>query len=158
MERYIPEEEQKHLQVKSKFVPSLLQNLQRRTYVAFMMPDGVMSARISHTLSFVVQKVDCSDGENNNIKEKVEYKLKELEFSVTYYIEKMSKDFREEWGNIGQNRERVYKFEYQPFQPYNSLSDVFNLLGIHPCEGTEVVPEDATLHTCLLAGKYLEMD
>ncbi|KAK1387257.1 hypothetical protein POM88_015435 [Heracleum sosnowskyi] len=70
----------------------------------------------------------------------------------------MSNDFSKEWGNICQNCERDYEFEYQPLQPYNSLSDalkvVTNLLGMHPCEGTEVVPEDATSHTCLLAGKY----
>ncbi len=36
-----------------------------------------------------------------------------------------------------------------------AVSAVINLLGLQPCEGTEVVPSNSRSHTCLLSGVFI---
>ncbi|OAY85507.1 Coatomer subunit gamma-2 [Ananas comosus] len=47
---------------------------------------------------------------------------------------------------------------YRLIQDYGlaeAVSAVINILGMQPCEGTEVVPSNSRSHTCLLSGVYI---
>ncbi|KAL8102152.1 hypothetical protein AgCh_026878 [Apium graveolens] len=149
--------DEKHLPVTTTSIPSLQHNLERQIFVAFEKPAvHVTHVQFFNTLSFTVEKDDTVAEKN------VEYKLKDLEFHATDFIQKFHIRFGEEWKEISQKYERIDMYTFLSSSPYNNLSSfmkgVTNIFGMHSCEGSEVVRQDATRHTCLLSGKYMTVN
>ncbi|KAI6677768.1 hypothetical protein NL676_038564 [Syzygium grande] len=131
-------------EVASKPLRSLPYDSPGQTFVAFEKPDGVPAVgKFSNILKFIVKEVDPSSGEAEEDGVEDEYQLEDLEVVAADYMLKVGIMSVDEYG-LG---------------PRESLAEavnaVINLLGMQPCEGTEVVPSNSRSHSCLLSGVYI---
>ncbi|XP_047320129.1 coatomer subunit gamma-2 [Impatiens glandulifera] len=129
-----------------------------QTFVAFEKPAGVPAiGKFSNVLKFIVKEVDPTSGEADEDGVEDEYQLEELEVVSADYILKIGvSNFRNAWESIGPDCERVDEYGLGPRENLTeAVSAVINLLGMQPCEGTEVVPNNSRSHTCLLSGVFI---
>eukprot|EP00249_Psilotum_nudum_P023803 c28985_g1_i1 orf=144-2834(+) len=145
------------IEVFSKPLQSMPYNSPAQAFVAFAKPEGVYSTgKFANTLRFVVKEVDKDTGE---VEEGVEdeYQLEDLEVTpADYFLKAGVSNFRNAWESLGADFERIDEYGLGLKE---NLSDavqaVIDILGLQPCEGTEVVPSNSRSHTCLLAGKFI---
>ncbi|KAK1402643.1 Coatomer/calthrin adaptor appendage, C-terminal subdomain-containing protein [Heracleum sosnowskyi] len=145
-------------EVAIKPIRSLPYDSPGQTFVAFEKPAGVTSfGRFSNTLKFIVKEVDTSSGEAEDDGVEDEYQLEDLEVVAADYIVKVGvSNFRNAWESMDPDCERVDEYGLGPRETLEeAITVVSNLLGMQPCEGTEVVPKNARSHTCLLSGIYI---
>ncbi|KAL2460141.1 Coatomer subunit gamma [Abeliophyllum distichum] len=65
-------------------------------------------------------------------------------------------NFRNAWESMGPDCERIDEYGLGPRESLTeAVNAVIELLGMQPCEGTEVVPSNSRSHTCLLSGVYI---
>ncbi|CAN4112346.1 unnamed protein product [Withania somnifera] len=65
-------------------------------------------------------------------------------------------NFRNAWESLGDDREKVDEYGLGPMESLTeAVNAVISLLGMQPCEGSEVVPSNSRSHTCLLSGVYI---
>ncbi|KAM7479292.1 hypothetical protein LguiA_027505 [Lonicera macranthoides] len=145
-------------EVMSRPLPSLPYDTPGQTFVAFEKPEGVPSiGKFSNTLKFIVKEVDPSTGEAEDDGVEDEYQLEDLEVVAADYILKVGvSNFRNAWEGMGPDFEQVDEYGLGPRESLaEAVSTVIGLLGLQPCEGTEVVTSNSRSHTCLLSGVYI---
>ncbi|XP_076889987.1 coatomer subunit gamma-2-like [Bidens hawaiensis] len=129
-----------------------------QTFVAFEKPEGVPAVgRFSNVLKFLVKEVDPSSGyaEEDGVED--EYQLEDSEIVAADYMLKVGvSNFRNAWESLGPEFERVDEYGLGPRESLSeAVNAVINLLGMQPCEGTEVVAANSRSHSCLLSGVYI---
>lgn len=145
-------------EVGTKPLRSLPYDTPSQTFVAFEKPEGVPAVgKFSNLLRFTVKEVDPSTGEVEEDGVEDEYQLEDFEIVAADYMLKVGvSNFKNAWESMGADNERIEEYGLGPKE---SLSEAVNtaitLLGMQPCEGTEVVPSNARSHTCLLSGIYI---
>ncbi|XP_041015728.1 coatomer subunit gamma-2-like [Juglans microcarpa x Juglans regia] len=145
-------------QVVSKPLKSLPYDTPGLIVVAFEKPEGVPAVgKFTNMLRFTVKEVDPTTGEAEDDGVEDEYQLEDLEVVAADYMLKVGvSNFRNAWENMGEDCERVDEYGLGPRESLAAaVSAVINLLGLQPCEGTEVVPSNSRSHTCLLSGVYI---
>ncbi|KAL6986883.1 hypothetical protein U1Q18_040971 [Sarracenia purpurea var. burkii] len=151
-------EAEEFTEVSSKPLRSLPYDSPGQTFVAFEKPDGVPAVgKFSNMLKFVVKEVDPTTGEAEEDGVEDEYQLEDLEVAAADYMLKVGvANFRNAWESMGPDYERVDEYGLGPRESLaEAVSAVINLLGMQPCEGTEVVPSNSRSHTCLLSGVFM---
>ncbi|XVF67709.1 hypothetical protein PTKIN_Ptkin10aG0143500 [Pterospermum kingtungense] len=145
-------------EVASKPLRSLPYDSPGQTFVAFEKPEGVPAVgKFSNILRFIVKEVDPSTGEAEDDGVEDEYQLEDLEVVAADYMLKVGvSNFKNAWESMGEDFERVDEYGLGPRDSLaEAVNAVINLLGMQPCEGTEVVPNNSRSHTCLLSGVYI---
>ncbi|CAI8616930.1 unnamed protein product [Vicia faba] len=145
-------------QVFSKPVRSLPYDSPGQTFVAFEKPEGLpTTGKFSNTLKFIVKEVDPTSGEAEDDGVEDEYQLEDLDVVAADYILRVGvSNFRNAWESIDPDSERVDEYGLGPRESLSeAVNTVINLLGMQPCEGTEVVPPNSRSHTCLLSGVFI---
>nr|XP_033513857.1 coatomer subunit gamma-2 isoform X2 [Nicotiana tomentosiformis] len=153
-----PSEAEEFSEIASKPLKSLPYDTPGQTFVAFEKPEGVPAVgKFSNTLSFIVKEVDPTTGEAEDDGVEDEYQLEDLEVVAADYMLKLGvSNFRNAWESLGPDCERVDEYGLGPRESLTeAVNAVINLLGMQPCEGTEVVPSNSRSHTCLLSGVYI---
>ncbi|KAF1871525.1 hypothetical protein Lal_00020319 [Lupinus albus] len=162
----------------SKPLRSLPYDSPGQTFVAFEKPEGVPTVgKFSNILKFIIKEttyvifakitslphklyhlqVDPSTGETEDDGVEDEYQLEDLEVVAADYILKVGvTNFKNAWESMGPDFERVDEYGLGPRESLaEAVNTVINLLGLQPCEGTEVVPPNSRSHTCLLSGVFI---
>ncbi|XP_058750527.1 coatomer subunit gamma [Vicia villosa] len=145
-------------QVFSKPVRSLPYDSPGQTFVAFEKPEGLpTTGKFSNTLKFIVKEVDPTSGEAEDDGVEDEYQLEDLDVVAADYILRVGvSNFRNAWESIDPESERVDEYGLGPRESLSeAVNTVISLLGMQPCEGTEVVPPNSRSHTCLLSGVFI---
>ncbi|KAL6213583.1 hypothetical protein ACLB2K_013030 [Fragaria x ananassa] len=142
----------------SKPLRSLPYDTPGHTFLAFEKPEGVPAVgKFSNTLRFIVKEVDPTTGEAEEDGVEDEYQLEDLDVvAADYILKEQVHNFRHAWENMGPDCERVDEYGLGQRESLNeAVSTVISLLGMQPCEGTEVIPSNSRSHTCLLSGVYI---
>ncbi|KAJ0981913.1 hypothetical protein J5N97_010168 [Dioscorea zingiberensis] len=129
-----------------------------QTFVAFEKPEGVPAVgKFSNLLKFIVKEVDPATGEAEDEGVEDEYQLEDLEIVAADYILKVGvSNFRNAWESMDPDSERVDEYGLGARESLaEAVSAVINLLGMQPCEGTDVVPSNSRSHSCLLSGIFI---
>ncbi|CAK9858868.1 unnamed protein product [Sphagnum jensenii] len=129
-----------------------------QAFVAFEKPEGACSlGKFSNTLTFYVKEVDPSTGEADEEGYEDEYQLEDLEVTAADYILKTGvSNFRNTWDTLDPELECSDEYGLGARESLQeAIQAVSTILGMQPCEGTDVVPSNARSHTCLLAGQFL---
>ncbi|KAL8168169.1 hypothetical protein V2J09_009669 [Rumex salicifolius] len=151
-------EAEEFLEVACKPLRSLPYDSPGQTFIAFQKPEGVPAAgKFSNILRFIVKEVDPSTGEAEEEGVEDEYQLEDLEVTASDYMQKVGvSNFRNAWESMDPEGERVDEYGLGSRESLvEAVNAVINLLGMQPCEGTEVVPTNSRSHTCLLSGVYI---
>ncbi|XP_065855289.1 coatomer subunit gamma-2 [Euphorbia lathyris] len=141
----------------SKPLRSLPYDSPGQTFMAFKKPPGVPAVgKFSNMLRFIVKEVDPTTGEADEDGVEDEYQLEDLEVTSADFMKKVGvPNFRNEWEKMGPDFERVDEYGLGPRESLGeAVSAVISLLGMQPCEGTEVVPNNSRSHSCLLSGVF----
>ncbi|OAY29680.1 coatomer subunit gamma isoform X2 [Manihot esculenta] len=145
-------------EVASKALRSLPYDSPGQTFVAFEKPEGVPAVgKFSNMLRFIVNEVDPTTGEAEDGGVEDEYQLEDLEVFAADYMKKVAvSNFRSAWESMGPDFERVDEYGLGPRESLaEAVATVISLLGMQPCEGTEVVQSNSRSHTCLLSGVFI---
>jgi coatomer protein complex subunit gamma len=129
-----------------------------QAFVTFEKPEGACSlGKFSNTLTFYVKEVDPSTGEADEEGYEDEYQLEDLEVTAADYILKTGvSNFRNTWDTLDPELECSDEYGLGARESLQeAIQAVSTILGMQPCEGTDVVPSNARSHTCLLAGQFL---
>ncbi|XP_022970486.1 coatomer subunit gamma-2-like isoform X1 [Cucurbita maxima] len=151
-------EAEEFTEVISRPLRSLPYNSPGQTFVAFEKPEGVPAVgKFSNMLRFIVKEVDPSTGEAEEDGVEDEYQLEDLEVvAADYMLKEGVSNFKNAWDSLGPDCERVDEYGLGPRESLaEAVGAVINLLGMQPCEGTEVVASNSRSHTCLLSGVYI---
>ncbi|KAK9677867.1 hypothetical protein RND81_11G172700 [Saponaria officinalis] len=151
-------EAEEFVEVASKPLRSLPYDTPGQTFVAFQKPEGVPAVgKFTNILRFIVKEVDPSTGEAEDDGVEDEYQLEDSEVVVADYMLRVSvSNFRNAWESIGPDFEKVDEYGLGPRENLaDAVNAVITLLGMQPCEGTEVVPKNSRSHTCLLSGVFM---
>ncbi|KAL9418092.1 hypothetical protein AB3S75_040996 [Citrus x aurantiifolia] len=151
-------EAEEFAEVASKPLRSLPYDSPGQTFVAFEKPEGVPAVgKFSNMLRFIVKEVDPTTGDVEDDGVEDEYQLEDLEVVAADYVMKVGvSNFRNAWESIGPDFERVDEYGLGPRESLaEAVSAVISLLGMQPCEGTEVVANNSRSHTCLLSGVFI---
>ncbi|KAL3614098.1 hypothetical protein CASFOL_042172 [Castilleja foliolosa] len=101
--------------------------------------DDEVRDRATLYLKYSRRCVDSSIGEAKDDGVEDEYQLEDFEVVSADYILKVEvSNFKNAWESLAE-----------------AVNTVVNLLGMQPCEGTEVVPSNPRSHVCLLSGVYI---
>ncbi|KAL2477161.1 Coatomer subunit gamma [Forsythia ovata] len=145
-------------EVASKPLRSLPYDTPGQIFVAFEKPQGVPTVgKFSNMLRFTVKEVDTSTGEPEDDGVEDEYRLEDFEVVAADYMLKVGvSNFRNAWESMGPDCERIDEYGLGSRESLTeAVNAVIELLGMQPCEGTEVVPSNSRSHTCLLSGVYI---
>ncbi|CAM8897476.1 unnamed protein product [Rhodiola kirilowii] len=145
-------------EVVTKPLRSLPYDTPGQTFVAFEKPDGVPAVgKFTNTLRFIVKEVDPSTNEADDDGVEDEYQLEELEVvAADYMLKTGASNFRNAWESMDPETEKVDEYGLGPRESLaEAVGAVISLLGMQPCEGTEVVPSNSRSHTCLLSGVFI---
>ncbi|CAM0152592.1 unnamed protein product [Urochloa decumbens] len=142
----------------SKPLASLPYNSAGQIFVAFEKPERVPAiGKFLNLLKFTVKEVDTSTGEADEDGVEDEYQLEDFEIVAADYMLRVAvSNFRNAWENMDPESERVDEYGLGVRESLaEAVGAVINILGMQPCEGTEVVPRNARSHTCLLSGVFI---
>ncbi|PWZ53577.1 Coatomer subunit gamma-1 [Zea mays] len=142
----------------SKPLASLPYNSPGQVFVAFEKPERVpVVGKFLNLLKFTVKEVDTTTGEADEDGVEDEYQLEDFEIvSADYMLRVVVSNFRNAWENMDPDSERVDEYGLGVRESLaEAVNAVINILGMQPCEGTEVVPKNARSHTCLLSGVFI---
>ncbi|XP_065020535.1 coatomer subunit gamma-2-like isoform X2 [Musa acuminata AAA Group] len=145
-------------EVLTKPLRSLPYDSPGQTFVAFEKPEGVPAiGKFSNLLKFVVKEVDPATGEADEEGVEDEYQLEDLEIVAADYMLKVGvSNFKNAWENLDPDNERIDEYGLGVKESLaETVSAVIDILGMQPCEGTEVVPNNSRSHTCLLSGIFI---
>ncbi|XP_004301551.1 PREDICTED: coatomer subunit gamma-like [Fragaria vesca subsp. vesca] len=132
-----------------------------QAFSEFEKPKGVPAAvgKFSNMLRFRVTEVDPTAGEvvedDNGVED--EYQLDDIEVVPADYMLKGEEvlDFRHAWKTMGPDFELVEEYRVDQRESLGEVvAAAINLLGMQPCEGTEVVAGNSRSHMVLLSGVY----
>ncbi|CAA7387861.1 unnamed protein product [Spirodela intermedia] len=145
-------------EVASKPLRFLPYNSPGQTFVAFEKPAGAATVgKFSNLMKFFVKEVDPSTGEAEEEGAEDEYQLEDVEVSAADYMLKVGvSNFRNAWESLGPDNERVDEYGLGARETLaEAVAAVISILGMQPCEGTEVVPANSRSHTSLLSGVFI---
>ncbi|CAL9107427.1 acidic leucine-rich nuclear phosphoprotein 32-related [Musa troglodytarum] len=145
-------------EVLTKPLRSLPYDSPGQTFVAFEKPEGVPAiGKFSNLLKFVVKEVDPATGEADEEGVEDEYQLEDLEIVAADYMLKVGvSNFKNAWENMDPDNERIDEYGLGVKESLaETVSAVIDIVGMQPCEGTEVVPNNSRSHTCLLSGIFI---
>ncbi|VAH16461.1 unnamed protein product [Triticum turgidum subsp. durum] len=145
-------------EVASKPLRSLPYDSPGQTFVAFEKPEGVLATgKFSNILKFIVKEVDSSTGEAEDDGVEDEYQLEDFEIiSADYMLKVGVSNFRNAWESMDPESERVDEYGLGVRESLaEAVSAVISILGMQPCEGTDVVQNNSRSHTCLLSGVFI---
>ncbi|KAK3240866.1 hypothetical protein CYMTET_49332 [Cymbomonas tetramitiformis] len=128
------------------------------TYVCMKRAEGSFAVgKYACTLKFTVKEVDPSTGEAEEDGYEDEYQLEDIEVSVLDYLQKTAvSNFRKSWEDIDEEMEQTSVYGLGARESLQeAVEAVMEILGMQPCEGTEVVPPNARSHTSLLSGNFV---
>ncbi|KAH0462371.1 hypothetical protein IEQ34_009946 [Dendrobium chrysotoxum] len=151
-------EAEEFAQVTSKPLKTLPYDSRGQTSVAFKKPDGLpATGRFSNLLKFIVKGVDPATGEAEEEGVEDEYQLEVLEVVAADYMLRVSVlNFKNARESMGPDCERIDEYGLGVRESLaEAVTAVINILGMQPCEGTDVVPNNARSHTCLLSGVFI---
>ncbi|XP_020572866.1 coatomer subunit gamma-2 [Phalaenopsis equestris] len=151
-------EAEEFVEVASKPLKTLPYDSPGQTFVAFKKPDGLLATgRFSNFLKFRVKEVDSATGEAEEEGVEDEYQLEDVEVVAADYMLRVPVlNFRNAWESMGSDFERIDEYGLGVRESLSeAVTAVINILGMQPCEGTEVVPNNARSHTCLLSGVFI---
>ncbi|KAG0500693.1 hypothetical protein HPP92_000765 [Vanilla planifolia] len=102
-------------------------------------------------------KVDPASGEVEEEGVEDEYQLEDFEVvAADYMLRAPVLNFKNAWDSLGPDCERIDEYGLGVRESLaEAVNAVINILGMQPCEGTEVVPNNARSHTCLLSGIFI---
>lgn len=129
-----------------------------QSFVAFEKPAGVPAVgKFSNILKFIVKEVDPSTGEAEDDGVEDEYQLEDFEVMAADYMLKVGvSNFKNAWDSMDPDGEHVDEYGLGTRESLaEAASAVISILGMQPCEGTDVVPSNARSHTCLLSGVFI---
>ncbi|KAM0832737.1 hypothetical protein ACQ4PT_064711 [Festuca glaucescens] len=145
-------------EVCSKPLKSLPYDSPGQIFVAFEKPEHVpATGKFSNVLKFIVKEVDTSSGEVDEDGVEDEYQIEDLDIVPADYMLRVAvSNFRNAWENMDPESERVDEYGLGARESLaEAVSAVTGILGMQPCEGTEVVPSNARSHICLLSGVFI---
>lgn len=144
-------------EVSLKPLASLPYDSPGQTFVAFEKPEGVVVGKFANTLRFIVKEVDPSTGEAEDDGVEDEYQLEDLEVGSADFMLKVGvSNFRNAWESMGDEYEKVDEYGLGVRESLaEAVNAIINILGMQPCEGTEVVANNSRSHTCLLSGVFV---
>ncbi|KAK8942743.1 Coatomer subunit gamma-2 [Platanthera zijinensis] len=145
-------------EVASKSLKALPYDSPAQIFVAFKKSDGLLATgKFSNTLNFIYKEVDTTTGEAEEEGIEDQYELEDLEVVPADYMLGVSLlNFKNSWESMGPDFERIDEYGLGVRESLAvAVSAVIDILGMKPCEGTEVVPNNARSHTCLLSGVFL---
>ncbi|KAI4318627.1 hypothetical protein MLD38_032305 [Melastoma candidum] len=144
-------------EIASKPLQSLPYDSPGQTFVVFEKTGGPTVGKFSNILKFTVKEVDPSTGQAEDDGVDDEYQLEDLEVVAADYMQKVGvSNFRNAWESMGPDCERVDEYGLGPRESLaEAVAAVIDLLGMQPCEGTEVVPSNSRSHSCLLSGVFI---
>lgn len=144
-------------EVSLKPLASLPYDSPGQTFVAFEKPEGVVVGKFANTLRFIVKEVDPSTGEAEDDGVEDEYQLEDLEVGSADFMLKVGvSNFRNAWESMGDEYEKVDEYGLGVRESLaEAVNAIINILGMQPCEGTEVVASNSRSHTCLLSGVFV---
>ncbi|KAK1651767.1 hypothetical protein QYE76_069572 [Lolium multiflorum] len=145
-------------EVCSKPLKSLPYDSPGQIFVAFEKPDHVpATGKFSNVLKFTVKEVDTSSGEVDEDGVEDEYQIEDLDIVPADYMLRVAvSNFRNAWENMDPESERVDEYGLGARESLaEAVSAVTGILGMQPCEGTEVVQSNARSHICLLSGVFI---
>ncbi|KAK4752108.1 hypothetical protein SAY87_020906 [Trapa incisa] len=150
-------EAEEFAEVASKPLGSLPYDTPGQTFLAFEKQGIAAVGKFSNTLRFIVKEVDPSTGEAEDDGVEDEYQLEDHEVVAADYMLKVAvSNFRNAWENMNPDSERIDEYGLGPRESLTeAVNTVINLLGMQPCEGTEVVPSNSRSHSCLLSGVFI---
>jgi len=166
----IPEQQLEHVTVKmepqgGKFrvqgsvpAPVLPYQVPGTTYVAVQYPKGgYPTAPFTNTLKFVVKEVDPSSGEVEESGYEDEYKIEDIEITMSDYVKKtMVTDFSAAWEELGAEAEAVETFNLSTIKTLpDAVKEISTYLGMQPIDRSEQVPPKKTKHVLYLAGRFV---
>ena len=128
------------------------------TFVSFSFaPGSFVQAKFACVLKFTSKEVDPSSGEPEEDGYEDEYTLEDLDVSTLDFIKPGgSVNFRKQWDEIAEENERMDDYGLGQRESLEEAVDaVTQILGMAPCESSEVVPPNARSHAVLLAGTYV---
>ncbi|RWV92680.1 hypothetical protein BHE74_00048534 [Ensete ventricosum] len=108
-------------------------------------------------LLLCIHQVDPATGEADEEGVEDEYQLEDLEIVAADYMLKVGvSNFKNAWENMDPDNERIDEYGLGVKESLaETVSAVTDILGMQPCEGTEVVPNNSRSHTCLLSGIFI---
>jgi len=118
----------------------------------------VVPAIFSCELKFRVVEVDPSTGEVEGDEEGFaeNYPLEDLEILPADFMAKVSLgDFRRAWDQMGDEGEVEEKFALAVKKVEDAVANTIDLLGMQPCERSEVVASKKGSHNLYLSGKFV---
>eukprot|EP00270_Netrium_digitus_P008453 TRINITY_DN2529_c0_g1_i1.p1 TRINITY_DN2529_c0_g1~~TRINITY_DN2529_c0_g1_i1.p1 ORF type:complete len:699 (+),score=240.03 TRINITY_DN2529_c0_g1_i1:235-2097(+) len=130
-------------------------------FVGMAKPEGSLSVgKFTNTLKFKVKEVDAVTGEAEEDGYEDEYQLEDMEVTAADYILKVGvSNFRNAWEAMDASVERVDEYGLGVRESLQeAVEAVVNILGMQPCEGTDVVPGNARSHQSLLSGTFITGD
>ncbi|KAJ6796479.1 coatomer subunit gamma-2 [Iris pallida] len=145
-------------EIASKPLRTLPYDSPGQTFVAFQKPAGVPAiGKFSNILKFIVKEVDPTTGDAEEEGVEDEYQLEDFEVMAADYMLKVGvSNFKNAWDSMGADCERVDEYGLGTRESLaEAVNAVMNILGMQPCEGTDVVPGNARSHTCLLSGVFI---
>ncbi|KAJ6846569.1 coatomer subunit gamma-2 [Iris pallida] len=145
-------------EIASKPLRTLPYDSPGQTFVAFQKPAGVPAiGKFSNILKFIVKEVDPTTGDAEEEGVEDEYQLEDFEVMAADYMLKVGvSNFKNAWDSMGADCERVDEYGLGTRESLaEAVNAVMNILGMQPCEGTDVVPSNARSHTCLLSGVFI---
>eukprot|EP00252_Welwitschia_mirabilis_P027999 TRINITY_DN98_c0_g2_i1.p1 TRINITY_DN98_c0_g2~~TRINITY_DN98_c0_g2_i1.p1 ORF type:complete len:890 (+),score=165.23 TRINITY_DN98_c0_g2_i1:103-2772(+) len=151
-------EAEEFYEVASKPLSSLPYNSPGQTFVAFEKPEGAYTCgKFSNLLKFIVKEVDPSTGVPDEEGVEDEYQLEDLEVTPADYMLKIGvSNFKNSWDSLGSDFERVDEYGLGVKESLSeAVQAVISILGMHPCEGTDIVPSNSRSHTSLLSGRFI---
>eukprot|EP00252_Welwitschia_mirabilis_P027997 TRINITY_DN98_c0_g1_i2.p1 TRINITY_DN98_c0_g1~~TRINITY_DN98_c0_g1_i2.p1 ORF type:complete len:566 (+),score=123.93 TRINITY_DN98_c0_g1_i2:133-1830(+) len=129
-----------------------------QTFVAFEKPEGAYTCgKFSNLLKFIVKEVDPTTGLPDYDGVEDEYQLEDLEVTPADYMLKVGvSNFKHSWDILKADNERIDEYGLGVKESLSeAVQAVISILGMQPCEGTDVVPSNSRSHTCLLSGRFI---
>ncbi|KND04921.1 coatomer subunit gamma [Spizellomyces punctatus DAOM BR117] len=147
--------------VQDKAIPiqRLIYDIPGTAYVVYSRPGGVCpTATFSNALRFIVKDCDPSTGEPDSEEGyEDEYLLEDLDLvTADYMLPSYIVDFKRTWEELGEATEVTETYALTNVASIKAaVQNLLQLLGMHPCDGSDMVKDKATTHTLLLSGVYV---
>eukprot|EP01025_Chloroclados_australasicus_P024171 TRINITY_DN2432_c1_g1_i1.p1 TRINITY_DN2432_c1_g1~~TRINITY_DN2432_c1_g1_i1.p1 ORF type:complete len:890 (-),score=110.07 TRINITY_DN2432_c1_g1_i1:397-3066(-) len=126
-----------------------------QTYVLLKRPEGSISlGKFVSILRFKVKEVDPSSGEAEEEGFDDEYQLEDVDITPSDYIKPLPiGNFKNMWDGLGSEAEMEDEYglgEREGIQ--ETMEVIMGILGMSPCDGSDICPPNARSHVLLLAG------
>jgi len=116
--------------------------------------DGLLIASMPSILRFRVKEIDPSTGEAEEEGFEDEYQLEDVECGAADYVKPSTiANFTEGWESLTEENEVVDSYglgERETVQ--EAVETVIELMGMHVCDSTDIVPPNARSHAVSMAG------